>query len=68
MMAAYVCVVAYSPSALGVARYIMLQAVLLNLQGVVEGAIQFLYRHFNGALWKAKKIQSGSVEKYLQLS
>lgn len=38
------------PSALGVAGDVMLQAVLLYLQRVVEGAIQLLDRHLDGAL------------------
>jgi len=38
------------PSALGVAGDVVLQAVLLDLQRVVEGAVQLLHRHLDGPL------------------
>lgn len=38
------------PSALGVTGDVVFEAVLLDLQHVVEGSIQLLYRHFDGTL------------------
>lgn len=42
------------PAALGVTGDVVFQAVLLDLQRVVEGPIQLLHRHFDRAL-QAKK-------------
>lgn len=38
------------PPAFGMTRNVMLQAVLFDLQCVVEGSIQLLNSHFYGAL------------------
>lgn len=40
----------FVPSALGVTGDVMFQAVLLDLQRVVEGSIQLLHGHFDGTL------------------
>lgn len=38
------------PSALGVTGDVVFEAVLLDLKHVVEGPVQFLHRHLDGAL------------------
>lgn len=38
------------PPALGVTWDVMFEAVFLDLQGMVEGSIQFLYCHLDGTL------------------
>lgn len=40
----------FLPSTLGVARNVVLEAVLFDLQRVLEGAVQLLHRHLDGAL------------------